>query len=119
MPNDDFQISLSADISDLTSKMDEAKESVGSMSEEMASAGEKGGEGLSEGMEGAGEAMGEFKEKADGMVENLGKMTEGWTGLLAVLGGGAVAEVMEKIAETTMEVGDAMRNTSAALNVSV
>jgi hypothetical protein len=27
------------------------------------------------------------------LLENLGKMSEGWAGLLGVIGGGAVAEV--------------------------
>src|ERR1700675_528288 len=115
---DDFTVTVDADVSGLTSAMDEAKESVASASAEMAHAGEEGGGGLSEAMEGGGEAMGEFKEKADGLLENLTALTGGWTGLLSVIGAGAVGELMEHIAESTMEVGDAMRQTGAALGLS-
>ena len=72
---------------------------------------------MGEALGGMGEAMGGVKEHADGLVETLSTMTKGWTGLLDVLGAGAVAELMMHIAETTMEVGDAMRQTGAMLNI--
>ena len=91
--------------------------SVQETAESMKSAGEEGGSGFGEAMEGMGEAMEGFKERADGMLENLTALTGGWTGLLSVIGAGAVGELLEHIAETTLELGDSMRQTGAALNV--
>jgi len=114
----DFTVALNADVSGLVEGLDEARTSVEETAESMKSAGEEGGSGFGEAMEGAGEAMEGFKEHADGMLENLGKMTEGWTGLLSVMGAGAIGELMERVAETTLELGDSLRTTSAMLGVS-
>jgi hypothetical protein len=67
---------------------------------------------------GMGEAFDGLKEHSEGLVEALGKMTEGWTGMLGVIGGGAVAELMTRIADTTMELGSQVRNVGAQLGVS-
>jgi len=115
---DDFQVTLSADTSDLLSKLDEAKAKAEETAEGMHGAFEEGGGGMAEAMEGMGEAMEGFKERADGMLENLTSLAGGWTGLLSVIGAGAVGELLEHISETTLEVGDSMRNTGAALQVS-
>ena len=114
---DDFQISITGDVSGLTSALDEARSSAEETGEALKSSMEGGGEGMAEAAEGGGEAMAELKEKADGLLEGLTKLTGGWTGLLEVLGVGAVGEVMESIAQTTMSLGDNMRNTGAALGV--
>ena len=48
MPDQDFSISISADISDISEKLDEVKGQVEETAESMKSAGEEGGSGFSE-----------------------------------------------------------------------
>src|SRR5208282_751948 len=114
---DDYQVMISADVSGLTGAMEEAGAATEQLKGQLESVGEAG-EGAEGGLSGLGEALEGLTEKSGEGIESLGKLTEGWTGLLGVIGGGAIAELMSQITETTMEVGDAMRTTGAMLNVS-
>lgn len=67
----------------------------------------------------AGSAMEGLTEKSGALTEVLAKMTEGWAGILGAIGGGAVAELMNHIAETTLELGSQMRNVGAQLGITV
>ncbi len=115
---DDFNVTLSADVSELTGAFEEARSSGEETAEALKGAFEDGGSGMEESFAGMGEAMEGLGEKSKGLLENISKMTEGWAGLASVMGAGAVAELMNKVAETTMEVGDSLRMTSGVLQVS-
>lgn len=106
MPGDsDFEVQISADVSGLTSAFDEARGASEELRNSLGGIGE--GASSAEGeLGGLGEVFEGFGEQANQAVESLGKMTEGWGGLLGVIGGGAVAEVMQHIIETTQELGD-------------
>jgi|SRR5271166_2914729 len=114
---DDYQVNITASVDDLVSAMEQAGSSVEQLKGQLEGVGE-GAESAEGGFAGLGEGLGELKEKMDEHLEGLTSMMGGWEGLMGVIGGGAVAEIMAKIAETTLEVGDSMRNTGAALNVS-
>ena len=117
MPGDsDFTVNITADTSGLVDSFEAAKAAGEELKGSLEGIGE-GGEGLSSSFEGIGEAFAGFGEHANEATEALGKMSEGWAGLLGVVGGGAVAELMNHIAETTMELGDSMLRTGAALGV--
>ena len=119
MPGDsDFTVNITADTSGLVDSFEAAKAAGEELKGSLEGIGE-GGEGLSSSFEGIGEAFAGFGEHANEATEALGKMSEGWAGLLGVVGGGAVAELMNHIAETTMELGDSMLRTGAALGVGI
>jgi hypothetical protein len=118
---EDYRIPIVGDASELIASFEQAAGAAEDAGDRIHSGFEQAPEGMEhahEAAEEAGEGMEGLKEKMDEHLESLGKLTEGWTGLLAVVGGGAVAELLEKVAETTMELGDSIRQTSAALNVS-
>lgn len=117
----EYRIPIIADIGDLLAKFQEAGNAAQEMGDKMASAGDKGKEGgekLGEGAEKGAEKLKELKEGIDKSTEAVGKMMTGWEGLLGVIGAGAVAEIMSKIAETTIELGTNLGITAAELGVS-
>src|ERR1700722_12286937 len=111
----DFNVVLGADISDLTEKMDEAKESVASAGEEMAAAGEKGGEGaegLDEMAERAGEAMENLGEQAKESVEKFALLGEGLKGVAEIMGIGFLGEAIEKSIGEFINLGTEVQRTA-------
>src|SRR5260221_13636056 len=92
MPDQDFSVTLSADVSDLTSAFEEAK-----------SSGEETAEGLKGAFEGAGEGMSAIGEKANEAGEQISKLSEGLSGLAEIAGLGAIARGPHKIEETVIE----------------
>ena len=74
---DDFQINLTASVTDFVSGMQEAAEAA-------TSAGESTKEALTEG--GAGEAMEKLGEQSNEAVEKIAKLGEGLKGVAEIMG---------------------------------
>jgi hypothetical protein len=119
---DDYRIPVTGDVSDLLAAFDQAGEAAEQLGSKIASGADEGSaalEELGEGAEESGEGFEGLGEKMEEHTEQVGRALSGWQGLLGVIGGGAAAEAMAKVAETTMELGDSLRKTSETLNVSV
>src|SRR5260221_7350451 len=108
MPDQDFSVTLSADVSDLTSAFEEAK-----------SSGEETAEGLKGAIEGAGEGMSAIGEKANEAGEQISKLSEGLSGLADIAGLGAIAEGLQKIEETVIEASTSMEQFAARTQMSL
>src|SRR5260221_3453100 len=108
MPDQDFSVTLSADVSDLTSAFEEAK-----------SSGEETAEGLKGAFEGAGEGMSAIGEKANEAGEQISKLSEGLSGLAEIAGLGAIAEGLHKIEETVIEASTSMEQFAARTQMSL
>ena len=105
---DDFGVTLSADVSDLVSSLEEAR-----------SSGEETAEGLSGAFEGAGEGISQLGEKANEAVEHVSKLQEGLAGIAELAGFGAIAEGLNKIKETVVEAATDMQMFAARTQTSL
>src|SRR5258708_6796331 len=105
---EDFNVTLTADVSDLTSAMEAAK-----------SSGEETAEGLKGAFEGAGEGISSVGEKANEAAEKGGKLSEGLSGLAEIAGFGVIAEGIHKIEETVVEASTEMEMFAARTQMSL
>ena len=105
---DDFGVTLSADVSELTSAMEEARAS-----------GEETAQGLSGAFKGAGEGLAAVGEKANEAGEQISKLSEGLSGLAEIAGLGVIAEGLHKIEETIIEASTEMQMFAARTQTSL
>jgi hypothetical protein len=110
VPDNDYEVLISADVGGLTSAMQEA----GAATDEL-----KGHlEGIGESGEEAGEAFGELKEKAEEGAEGLAKLGEGLTGMAEILGVGALGEALQRGIEEFIELGVEVQRTATIMGSS-
>jgi hypothetical protein len=108
MPGEDFGVVLTADVSDLTSGMEEARAS-----------GEETAESLKGAFEGAGEGIKEIGEKANEAGESIATLSKGLSGLAEIAGLGVIAEGLHKIEETIVEASTEMEMFAARTQTSL